>query len=424
MGHGLEKLKVGVVNRLARFQNVQPVNPLYYTLMVVPIRPLVLKAFRIRVVNREVVPYNKAAIILANHVALFDPAWLYSAMRGSVHFVTTEDIFRRPILGRLLHWYGCFPKRKGVQDVSTLKNMIRLLKKDRPVAVFPEGIRTWDGRLAAIPAGVATLIQRMKVPVITCRQEGAYISHPRWARKWRGYPVTFTFNKLYEPDQIPDDTNRILRDIEEQLSVDDYALPVDESRYRIGGLALDVTKLLYRCPNCQTYEGLKVVRPYASNRVECASCFSSWRLTVSNRLVPLDESGRALDQRLPLDEAYRAIKGFPLRPLATSNPLGLEPGETLYLKSRPHLLRREDAFPRIRALSVGKLYLTNRRLIFRNRYRLVLEAPLPEIKGVSTEAGNRLNFVWRSHVYNITFRNESLLKWFDTIHALGGEVQA
>jgi len=60
--------------RLARFQNVQPVGRLFYSLMVVPIRPLVLKIFRIRVVNRDVVPYHKPAIVLANHVALFDPA--------------------------------------------------------------------------------------------------------------------------------------------------------------------------------------------------------------------------------------------------------------------------------------------------------------------------------------------------------------
>ena len=97
MSHGGDHKKRGN-GRLARFQDVRPVSRLFYTLMVVPIRPLVLKIFRIRVVNREAVPYDKPAIVLANHVALFDPAWLYSAARGSIHFVTTEDIFRRPIL--------------------------------------------------------------------------------------------------------------------------------------------------------------------------------------------------------------------------------------------------------------------------------------------------------------------------------------
>jgi len=403
-----------------RFQDVKPVGRLFYALFVVPVRSLLLKIFRIRVVNREAVPYNRPAIVLANHVALFDPAWLYSAARGSIHFVTTEDVFRRPLLGLLLHWIGCFPKRKAVRDFSSVKNMIRLLRKGRKIAIFPEGVRTWDGLLAPIAPGVATLIQKMKVPVIACRQEGAYVSHPRWARKWRGFPVTFTFTKLYDPETIPGDPRRILSDIENAIRVDDYSLPVDETRYRTGGLAIDVTRLLYRCPNCQTYEGLKVVRPLSANRIECASCFSSWRLTVSNHLIPLDESGRALDERTPLHEAYRAIRDFPLVPQSMSNPPGLETGETLYLKSRPHFLRREGVFPRVRTLSIGRLYLTNRRLVFRNRYRLVLDAALCEIKGLSTEAGNRFNFVFGGRVYNIMFRYESILKWFDTIRRLRG----
>jgi 1-acyl-sn-glycerol-3-phosphate acyltransferase len=420
MGNGSPSGANGRSDRLARFQDVKPVSRLFYVLMVVPIRPLVLKIFRIRVVNREIVPYNKPAIVLCNHVALFDPIWLYAAVRGSIHFVTTEDIFRRPVLGLLLHLYGAFPKRKAVQDFSSVKNIIRVLRNGRPIAVFPEGIRTWDGLLAPIPPGVATLIQKMKVPVIACRQEGAYVSHPRWARRWRRYPVTFTFKKLYDPPMIPQDTERILSDIREAIGVNDYSLPVDEARYRRGGLAVDVTRLLYRCPVCRTYEGLKVVRPHGTNRIECASCSSSWRLTVSNHLIPLDESLRALDERIPLHAVYRQIRELPLVPQASSSLLRLQPGETLYLRSRPHFLRREDVFPRIRNLSIGRLYLTDRRVIFRNRYRLILDAPLAEIKGLSTEAGNRFNFVFRGKVYNVMFRYESILKWFDTISRLSG----
>lgn len=415
MSRSPEQPANGGAGRLARFQNVKPVSRLFYTLMVVPLRPLVLRIFRIRIVNRELVPYHKPAIVLANHVALFDPIWLYAAVRGSIHFVTTEDVFRRPFLGLLLHWYGAFPKRKAAQDFSSVKNIIRVLRRGRPVAVFPEGIRTWDGRLAPIIPGVATLIQKMKVPVITCRQEGAYISYPRWARRWRGFPVTFTFKKLYDADTIPDDPARIVSDIQDAIRCDDYAIPVDEARYRVSGLAVDVTRLLYRCPNCRTYEGLKVVRPLSSNAIECASCFSSWRLTVSNHLVPLDESGRAFEERTPLDQVYRQIRDYPLVPQSVARPLRLEEGEVLYLRSRAHFLRREDVFPRIRTLSIGRLYLTSRRLVFRNRYRLVLEAPLDEIKGLSTEAGNRFNFVFRGKVYNVRFRGESILKWYDTI---------
>jgi hypothetical protein len=57
-------------------------------------------------------------------------------------------------------------------------------------------------------------------------------------------------------------------------------------------------------------------------------------------------------------------------------------------------------------------------LVFRNRHRLVLDAPLEKLKGISTEAGNRFNFVFEGKVYNVTMRTESLLKWFDTMRLL------
>jgi 1-acyl-sn-glycerol-3-phosphate acyltransferase len=386
--------------------------------MVVALRPVVLKLFRITVKNREIVPYDKPALIVGNHVALLDPIWIYSAARGPCHFVTTEDMFRRPFWARLLHWYGSFPKRKATQDFSSVKNMIRLLRGGHKVCLFPEGMRTWDGRLCELVPGIVTLIQRMKVPVIACRQEGSYLAHPRWARHMRRFPVTLTFEKVYDVNEIPEDPARVTRDLEKVLQYDDYAIEVDETRYRKSGLARDVTKLLYRCPNCRTYEGLKVQRPFSSNRIECASCFSSWRITVSNRLIPLDEAGAPLPDRMPLWQAYEKIRNLPLTPFDLSSPLDLNEGETVYMVSRRHVLNREERFPHIRRISVGRLYLTNRRLVFRNRHRLVLDAPLQKLRGISTEAGNRFNFVFEGRVYNVTMRTESLLKWFDTMRLL------
>ena len=405
-------------DRLAEFQNVKPVNLLFYSWVVVPLRALILKYFRIKVIGREEVPYNKPALVLANHVALLDPIWVYAGARGSLHPVATEDLFRRPILNKLVHWCGAFPKRKAARDFSAMKNTIRLLRKGLPVGIFPEGIRTWDGKPLPLAPGIATLIQRMKVPVIGCRQDGSYVAHPRWARRMRRFPITLTYRKIYDAETIPGDPQQIIRDIESFINADDYQLDVDEQKYRRSGLAVDVTRLLYRCPNCQTLEGLKIVRPHSTNKVECTSCYSSWRVTAANNLVPLDECGRPIGEKIPLWQAYRRFKDFPLVPLSLSNPLTLEPGETVYLRSRTHVLGREERFPRIRALAAGKFYLTNRRLVFRNRHRLVLDARLRDLSALSTEAGNRFNFVYRSRIYNVTMRNESILKWFDTIHRL------
>jgi hypothetical protein len=229
-------------------------------------------------------------------------------------------------------------------------------------------------------------------------------------------PLTITFQKLFDGDNLPKENGPIVDAISRYLAADDYELPVDEQKLRTAGLARHVNTLIYRCPNCQTWEGLKVVLPDRTNQVQCTSCFSLWRLTPTHRLIPLDASGRPIGQRVRLDEVYQTIKAFPLDPIQSSVPLRLQPDESLLLSSRRHILRKEEVFPRIRDLAVGRLYLTNRRLIFQNGERIILQSQIEELKGLSAEAGNRFNFVFEREMYNITFRNESILKWFDTIH--------
>ena len=371
---------------LARWRDAKPISRFWYTWGIIPARNLILWVFRVRVINRKVVPFNKPYIIVANHVALFDPMWVYSAARGGLHPVATEDLFRKPFLSNLVAWCGAFPKRKAAQDMTAVKNIRKILSKhNRPVIIFPEGIRTWDGRLAPIPEGIGSLIRLMKVPVIGARQDGAYLAQPRWASKYRWFPLRITFEKLFDGDNLPKENGPIVEKIGRYLAADDYELRVDEKRLRTNGLARNVNTLIYRCPNCQTWEGLKVVLPDRTNQVQCASCFSLWRLTPTHRLIPLDADGHPVGERLRLDEVYRTIRAFPIVPIETSVPLQLDAGETLLLSSRRHVLRKEGVFPRIRDLAVGRLYLTNRRLIFRSRERIVLRsrsgAPRPELRG-------------------------------------------
>jgi len=49
---------------------------------------------------------------VANHVTLFDPIWIYDALRRPVYFVATEELFRGRLLGGLLRGSGPFPSAK------------------------------------------------------------------------------------------------------------------------------------------------------------------------------------------------------------------------------------------------------------------------------------------------------------------------
>ena len=48
------------------------------------------------------------------------------------------------------------------------------------MGVFPEGERSWDGRLQPLRSGTIRLLLKAGVPVIPCGMVGIYEVFPRW----------------------------------------------------------------------------------------------------------------------------------------------------------------------------------------------------------------------------------------------------
>jgi 1-acyl-sn-glycerol-3-phosphate acyltransferase len=406
------------------FKKVRLVNRIFYRVMTMLLRGFIIKYFQLTPTNASVVAETGTGIILANHTTMFDPIWLYVLLRRPVYFAATEDLFRRRALGRLIRWFGAFPKRKAASDISALRSIFSIAEKGGLIGVFPEGVRSWDGTTQPITHGIAKLIRKLQAPVYVCRMDGAYFVFPRWARRWRRFPVKATFSRLYGPGEIPADDERIVQDIAQAIRTPDYTQPVDASRFPYKGLAVDVTHVLYRCPSCGTLEGLKVVHPFSTNRVECSSCYSSWVIDVTCRLSSVDEDGNPEGIWTSLPQHYARIKAMPFTPIRTETRLNLAPGEEVYLISRPHFLFRQDKFPNLRRLAFGRAFLTNRRLLFRTRLGVPLAAPLSALGALSVDPGDKMHFTFEGRLYRIPFRFESALKWFDSIHRLQDDAQS
>jgi 1-acyl-sn-glycerol-3-phosphate acyltransferase len=405
------------------FHKPRLVNLLFYKVMMGLLRTFIQRYFQLQAVNAGKIPASGAGIILANHSTLFDPIWVYAMLRRPVYFAATEDLFRKRALGMIIRWFGAFPKRKAASDLTALRSIFGIVETGGLIGVFPEGVRSWDGSNQPLYTGIAKLIRKLHVPVYVCRLEGAYLVYPRWARKWRRLPVRGVFSRLYEPSAIPDDDQAVIADVAAAIRTPDFDHPLEPARNGQKGLAVNVTRVLYRCPSCGTQEGLKLVRPFSTNRVECSSCFSSWIIDVGCRLATVDESGRAEGDWSPLPEYYRRILAMPLSPIRSEVRLGLAPGEQIYLISRPRFLFTQEKFPNLRVFAFGRAFLTSRRLVFRTRIGIPLSAPLATIGALSVDPGDKLHFTYQGKLYRIPFRNESALKWYDTIHRLQAEAR-
>ncbi len=110
------------------------------TLLVIPAKLL----FRVRVVGRKNEPKRKEGVYLvcANHQTVLDPVFLCIALRRQQpHFMAKAELFRVPVLGRLVRWLGAYPVSRGKGDVGAIKHAIKLLEGGTSIGLFPQGTR-------------------------------------------------------------------------------------------------------------------------------------------------------------------------------------------------------------------------------------------------------------------------------------------
>jgi 1-acyl-sn-glycerol-3-phosphate acyltransferase len=120
---------------------------------------------------------HRTSFFLVNHVNLFDPFALYSAIPQFVRGLELESHFRIPVYGLLMKRFGNIPV-PDVRRPADLKRMWKLTRDalDRGVSliVFPEGKRTLDGRVGGFHDGAFRMAQQFGYPIVPVSIVGSF----------------------------------------------------------------------------------------------------------------------------------------------------------------------------------------------------------------------------------------------------------
>lgn len=136
--------------------------------------------------GRENVPAGGNVLIVSNHVSLLDPILIpYILMsKRSPEIIWAPgkaELFQVPLLGRMLVSYGVFPVKRGGQDLSAMRK-IRSLMQRHKVMLFPEGMRSSDGKLLPGNRMVGKLIYQVQPTVIPTAVIGTGRAFPKGKR--------------------------------------------------------------------------------------------------------------------------------------------------------------------------------------------------------------------------------------------------
>ena len=158
----------------------------------------------LRVEGLEHVPRQGAFILVANHLQLLDPL-IIGATAGDltgrvIHFMAKAELRRWFFIGWLASQSGVYFVRRGEGDRAAQRLSLELLAQGRPLAMFPEGHRSPDGKLQAGRNGAALLAMRAGVPLVPVGITGTRRLFRSGLWFWRQAPVRV---RIGEPFSIP-----------------------------------------------------------------------------------------------------------------------------------------------------------------------------------------------------------------------------
>jgi len=152
--------------------------------------------FRGEAVGLENIPADGGFMIAANHVSHLDPPIVGALFPRQVCFFARKTLWKPGFASWWLNRVGVIPvDRDGGTDVGAIKRVLAALKQEKVIILFPEGTRSYDGKLQTAKPGVGLLACRTGVPVVPARVFGSFQAFGRDGTLRLGTPVTVVYGK-------------------------------------------------------------------------------------------------------------------------------------------------------------------------------------------------------------------------------------
>ena len=234
--------------------NINLPSKWFYSLVCIGLKLFYYRRFRIKTNVKEFRHYPKPYLLIYNHPSFFD--WMYAFIPlypQKVNAIMNFYYFCNYRLGTLLNKIGAFPKFLFQPDISSIKNIKRIIKKGGIVGIAPEGRLSPHGRMESITPATAKLIKNLGIPVLLAKINGAYLSYPKWATTFRRGRVEVNYKELFTVNALDEYSVKEIEEIlEKELSYDDFKWQ-EENLVAFKGrhLAEGLEYILYICPVCK-----------------------------------------------------------------------------------------------------------------------------------------------------------------------------
>jgi 1-acyl-sn-glycerol-3-phosphate acyltransferase len=157
--------------------------------------------FRVRSYGRENIPQDGPFVLISNHQSYLDPMLCGIPLKRRVTFLARETLFHHWLFGRMITSVGTIPVKMGEGDISGIRKAIDILKQGRGICLFPEGTRSYDGKITPFKPGFGLLCRRGGAAVVPVVVDGAFECWPRHKKLFSYGPIVVSYGKAIPAEQ-------------------------------------------------------------------------------------------------------------------------------------------------------------------------------------------------------------------------------
>lgn len=348
---------------------------------------------------------NEPYLLIGNHVLAYDPILIGVNTKIPIRFITSDtnyDTFWKKIL---LEKVGSIRFSKGNSDIRAIKELIRIAGSGRPVALYPEGGRNWNGKTDKIIYSTAKLIKTLKIPVYKAMTFGGYLTNPRWAKHHRKGETLINITLFLDSDEIIQMTDKeIYEKLVTELEHNEYEWQMKNMiEFNGENRAEYIQRLIYYCPNCEKIDTIKS----KGNFFKCTECGETWEIDKYGFI-----KGRYFNNTVDWDE-WQKIK---IANEFTNEKFEIETRSIRIMKFENNM----RTFNEKANIIVNKTGI----LIGNNHFNETLQ--FTELKAISITLADIFEFYNKENIkYRIIFNpedNASIILFFDTLKYFRGEI--
>lgn len=186
----------------------------------------VIFLMRVKVSGRENIKKNESYVFVANHQGAYDIWSIYGYLNHNFKWLMKKELEKIAFVGWACKCGGqIFVDDSSVAGIKdTIAEAEHTLKDGMSLTIFPEGSRTFDGKMIPFKRGAFMLAGEFKLPVVPITIDGSFKAMPRTTYLMTPTTIHITIHKPIYPGEKGFNTKLLMKQCYETI---ESSLPQD-----------------------------------------------------------------------------------------------------------------------------------------------------------------------------------------------------